>query len=113
MLTEWVVLILGGLLATTTEALARCDTCVLWNGVLFWSGVLAFYLLLGIIFCAEIALHGQGPRLIYVIFGCVGAAVLAALFYATNPSYMLGAILVSVAANAVLFWSLKKTDRPV
>ena len=89
MLTAWVVLVLGGLLATTTEALARCDTCVLWNGVLFWSGVLAFYLLLGIICCAEIALHSQGPRRICVIFGCICAAILAALFYATNPSYML------------------------
>jgi uncharacterized membrane protein YccC len=52
-------------------------------------------------------------KLIYVIFGCVCAAILAALFYATNPSYMLGAILVGVAANAVLFWALMKTGRPV
>jgi len=113
MLTAWVVLVLGGLLATTTEALARCDTCVLWNGVLFWSGVLAFYLLLGIICCTEIALHSQGPRRTCVNFGCISAAILAALFYATNPPYMLGAILVGAAANTVLFWSLKKTDRPV
>jgi hypothetical protein len=113
MLTARIVLVLGGLLATTTEALARCDTCVLWNGVLFWSGVLAFYLLLGIICCAEIALHGQGPRLIYVIFGCICAAILAALFYTTNTSYMLGAILIGAAANAVLFWAVMKTDKPV
>jgi hypothetical protein len=43
-----------------------------------------------------------------IVAACICTAILAALFYATNPSYMLGAILIRATAN-VLFWALVKT----
>jgi peptidoglycan/LPS O-acetylase OafA/YrhL len=108
------------LLTATTMAHARgggrCgDECVF-----FGTGVLTFALLLGTIYCGEIAVRyhliksrtrsGLGPRLYYAAFACVLAAILGALVY-SNPSYMLGALVVGTASAAVLVWAVNKTTR--
>src|SRR6516162_11658739 len=78
----------------TTQVLAHCNNCLLvWNGVLFWNGVVTFFLLLAIICCGKIRPHGQGSmRFVYVILACICTAILAAWSYLTGPLYMLVAI---------------------
>ena len=88
--------------------LAHCNNCLLvWNGVLFWNGVVTFFLLLAIICCGMVRPHGQGStRFAYVTLACICTAILAALSYVTGPLYMLVAIVVGGCANAVLLWAL-------
>ena len=93
-----------------TEVLAHCNNCLLvWNGVLFWNGVVTFFLLLAIICCGKIRPYGQGStRFACVTLACICTAILAALSYATRPLYMLVAIVVGGCANAVLLWALRR-----